>query len=86
MTSSKFICESQGNDDIYCTICRLFINTVRSTSCHFDKMTTFKCSSKYINVTTQNLFENHKVLVASTVNFCRLSTTTVRSTSCHPDI
>ena len=41
MTSSKFICESQGNDDIYCTICRLFITTVRSTSCHFDKMTTF---------------------------------------------
>ena len=68
MTTSYFICESQGIDGIYCIICRLSITTVRSTSCHFDKMTTFEVLFQILilYVTTSRY---HKVILASTANF-----------------
>ena len=84
MTTPYFILESQGIDGIYCVICRLSIRTVRSTSCHFDKMTTFEVLFQILilDVTTSRY---HKVILASTAKFCRLSTITARSTSCHFD-
>ena len=68
MTSPNFICESQGIGGIYCTICRLSTTTVRSTSCHFNKMTTFKVLFQILilYVTTSRY---HKVILASTANF-----------------
>ena len=68
MTSPNVICESQGIGGIYCTICRLSTTTVRSTSCYFNKMTTFKVLFQILilYVTTSRY---HKVILASTANF-----------------
>ena len=86
MTSPNFICESQGIGGIYCTICRLSITTVRSISCHFNKMTTFNVLYQIlILMWLPQIYFWITRCCGIYCTVCRLSTITARSTSCHFD-